>query len=379
VAWSSDGERVFTASADGTARVWATRQGEPLAPEREATEIAYLYSGGELERLRVESDGRAVLAAPDAPLDEGTALEGTLDVGTGIVGAILSPEGDRLAIADGVGGIVVFDTDSGAIVSEHAPVEVDAGVSPPLVEDLGFSPDGTRVASSTGIAGSVADPTPARTEVWDVESGETVAQVRAHGPDGTAEQVASRLAWLGDDGLLTGGSSGEVEVWDAATGEASGDPYDEGAGEFVVDLAVSDDGERVLSISQSGTARVWEADSGDTLATHTNRPVNQGALSPDGSLVVTGGTDGALEVWDGTSGDVLARYEQPDQPSILGFDPDEAATFLVTAYSGRRLDVVTPRQFSCEQCGGVDDLVAYAEDRVTRDLTDEERERFLSD
>ncbi len=251
-------------------------------------------------------------------------------------------------------------------------------MNPPPVEDVAFSPDGSRIASSTGIALTTTAVTPAVVEVWDVETGQTVAQHLPEGLPGQIEQVAPRLAWLSDEEVLSGGSSGEVRVWDAATGQESDDSYDEGAGEFVIDLAVSADGDRVLSIGASGTARVWDAGSGDTIATHTNRTVNHGAISADGRLVATAGSDGVIEVWDSTSGDVLARYEQPDPPAILGFDPGGGGEFVAMTFSGRRLEIVVPRRFECEQCGDLDGLVAYAQDRVTRELTDEERERFLN-
>ncbi|HYF46729.1 MAG TPA: WD40 repeat domain-containing protein, partial [Acidimicrobiales bacterium] len=377
VAWSPDGERVVTAGADGTARVWATRRGDPLAPGRPAARVTYAHRGGELARLTIDADGRTVLAAPDAPEDEGVELDTGLEEGDSVEGAVFSPEGDRLALASSTGAIVVLDTASGDRVAEHPAVTVGPGVEPPPVDDLAFSPDGSRVASSTPIAFSATATTPALVEVWDVESGQTVAQIVPPGVEGQFEQVAPRVAWRGDDELLTGGSSGEVHVWDPASGQPSGDPYDDGAGEVVIDLAVSEDEERVLAVVASGTGRVWDARSGDLLGTHTNRTVSQGAISADGRLVATAGSDGAVEVWQAEDGEVLARYEHPDPPALLGFEPGGGAAFTVLAFSGRRLEVVTPRRFDCEQCGGPEDLVAHARDRVTRELTDEERRQFL--
>ncbi len=377
VAYSADGEHVVTSSADGTARVWATRAGDPLAPVRSATQVTYGYQGDQLARITIDADGTALLAAPDAPLSEGVDLDLDVAADAEVVGAAFSPDGSRLAMPFSTGEVVVLDTESGSVVAEHAPALVGPGTDPPPVEDFAFSPDGTRIASSTGFAQSAAGITPGFVEVWDVESGQPVAQIVPEGRPGQLEQVAPRLAWLDDETILTGGSSGEVHVWDAASGQESDDSYDEGAGEFVVDISVSADGDRVLSISQSGTARVWEAGSGDTLGTRTNRTTDQGAINGDGGLVATAGSDGAIEVWDAGSGEVLARYEQPDPPALLGFEPDGGSAFAAMTFSGRRLELVVPRRFECEQCGDLDDLVAFARDRVTREMTDEERERYL--
>jgi WD40 repeat protein len=295
-----------------------------------------------------------------------------------LVGATISGDGTRLALADETGTVTVADTESGETVAEHAPVPVGAGADPLPVEDLAFSPDGTRVASSTGLAQTATAITPPAIQVWDAASGQTVAQYVPEGVQGQFEQFAQVLAWVDDEQIISGRTSGVVRVWDAATGLEGGDAYDGGEGEFVADVAVSADGERAVSVSRSGVARVWDVGSGDTLSTHTNRTAGQARLNADGSLVATAGSDGVIEVWDAESGQVLVRYELIDPPALLGFDPEEDTRFFAMTFTGRQLEFVEARQFDCRQCGELDDLIAYAEDRVTRELTDEERDRFLA-
>jgi WD40 repeat protein/transcriptional regulator with XRE-family HTH domain len=73
-------------------------------------------------------------------------------------------------------------------------------------------------------------------------------------------------------------------------------------------------GERLLvSASEDGTARVWEASSGEPLATlrgHTD--FVQGVALSDHDLVATASQDATLKVWHALSGKLLQTFESPD-------------------------------------------------------------------
>jgi WD40 repeat protein len=375
VAFGPDRERIATAGEDGTARVWATSAGELLEPPQNEATTTYLLRDATLARVTADGRGNVQLGEVGAPRGEDLELDGDLEV---LVGAAFSRDGSRLALAEESGAVRVFDTESGEEVSLHEPVPVGPGGSAPPVEDLEFSPDGTRVASSTGLVQTSTAITPSAVQVWDVENGETVAQYLPEGLRGQFEQAAHRLAWLNDERVLSGRTSGEVHVWDSATGQEAESAYDGGEGDVIADLVVSADGERALTVGSSGTTRVWDTESGDTVSTHANRNTTRGGLSADGSLVATAGLDGVVEVWNSGTGDVLARYEFIDPPTLLGFDPGGGTGFFLMTLTGRHFELVEPRQVGCQQCGDLDDLIAYAEDSVTRELTDEERDRFLA-
>ena len=68
--------------------------------------------------------------------------------------------------------------------------------------------------------------------------------------------------------------------------------------------AFSPDGERVVTASGDGTARIWDAESGAQLATLRGHEgcVNSAAFSPDGERVVTASDDGTARIWDADSG-----------------------------------------------------------------------------
>jgi WD40 repeat protein len=66
----------------------------------------------------------------------------------------------------------------------------------------------------------------------------------------------------------------------------------------------SPDGTRIVTTSSDGTARVWDAATGQvqlTLTGHTGW-VRGGGFSPDGTRIVTAGDDGTARVWDAATG-----------------------------------------------------------------------------
>ena len=77
---------------------------------------------------------------------------------------------------------------------------------------------------------------------------------------------------------------------------------------WVNSAAWSPDGSRIVTASQDGTARIWNAKSGAPLAVlkgHTGS-VNSAAWSPDGTRIATASKDNTARIWDAQSGAPLA-------------------------------------------------------------------------
>ena len=88
-----------------------------------------------------------------------------------------------------------------------------------------------------------------------------------------------------------------ARVWDADSGKTLASL--QGHTGAVISAAFSPDGKRVVTASNDKTARVWDADSGKTLASlqgHTDA-VYSAAFSPDGKRVVTASDDNTARVW----------------------------------------------------------------------------------
>ncbi|HWN95163.1 MAG TPA: serine/threonine-protein kinase, partial [Methylomirabilota bacterium] len=77
--------------------------------------------------------------------------------------------------------------------------------------------------------------------------------------------------------------------------------------QYVAMARFSADGHRVLTASFAGTARVWNAHTGEPLTPFMahDASIMGAAFSPDGTRVVTCAADGTVRVWDGHTGQPL--------------------------------------------------------------------------
>ncbi|MBV1694395.1 MAG: TIR domain-containing protein [Hyphomicrobiales bacterium] len=100
----------------------------------------------------------------------------------------------------------------------------------------------------------------------------------------------------------------------------------------VVGASFSSDGRRVVTASSDGTARVWDAESGQEIAllkAHTSW-VRAASFSPDGKRIVTASDDQTARVWDAESGQEIALLKAHEGGALsAGFSPDGRR--LVTA------------------------------------------------
>ncbi|WP_435008935.1 protein kinase domain-containing protein [Tundrisphaera lichenicola] len=93
----------------------------------------------------------------------------------------------------------------------------------------------------------------------------------------------------------------------------------------VPSVAYSPDGSRILTGSDDGTARLWDATTGAevlTIKAHAG-PVGSAVFSPDGSRILTGGADKTARIWDSRTGVEVRAIQGPDIKIFsVAFSPD---------------------------------------------------------
>src|SRR5215469_16188110 len=295
VAWSPDGKALASAGWDHTVRLW-----QPA-------------TGRELRRFTGHTSA--------------------------VMCAAFSPDGKKL-VSGGNGGdpgnIRVWDVATG---KERLSLQGHDGS---VVYSVAVSPDGKTFASGGGGNGA------ATLTLWDLSAGKALrdlggkgngARAVAFSPDGRVLAAAyGSLGWFGRPPAMRPLTVGSVvRLWDVRTGKLLHTL--EGHGKGVCSLAFAPDGTHLVSGSQDGTVRIWDASSGKELLkivvpsrTLPTGPkggdIDHGsvyavAFGPDGKAVASGDYDGMVYLWDAATGrrlHTLAGHGR--EVSGLAFSPD---------------------------------------------------------
>ncbi|HVR75887.1 MAG TPA: protein kinase, partial [Planctomycetota bacterium] len=340
--FSADGNRIVTASLDGTARTWDAHTGESIASmKRHESGIA---------DVAFSPDGAHVLTAAGATSTPGpysfnmpykgettarvwdaeTGERGILFRGLrGPVAAAWSPDGSLVAVAArGPGspvGIRMYDWR----VSRYRELRAASH----FARVLAFSPDSRSLLTVSnqsvvpGKAGSGnADPVRHIVSIWDVRTDAEPLQLRGHSSE------INSAAW-GPDGtsIVTASRDGTARIWDARTGEPLMVFRGHTAG--VETATFSGDGTQVFTTSLDGTARVWDAaPRGDfaVLPIKLEGVPSQAFFSPDGRRFLTL-LNNQVVLWEAASGRKLGVIQggekKPGLISRLGLGGEGEATF----------------------------------------------------
>lgn len=318
--FSDDGNRVVTASDDGTVRIWDATTGNPV---------------GET----IQSDGQARFASFD-------------------------PEGRRIVVAYWNASSPSGSTAKIWDRREKQFVRDLHGHTAPLNLAL-FSHDGARILTAS------FDET---ARLWDARTGEQIIELKGHDKG---------VLWADIDTtgtrIVTASFDNTARIWNAETGEQLGKPLvHPGA---AISAKFDKEGKYIVTASMDGSARVWDAEICEIkqepckpfriLRGH-RKPVSSAMFSGDGTRVLTGSNDKTVRIWDWKKEETLLALQGP--PSAFGwrnravFNPAEDR--LLTMFGGtsayiwnlKKLDLVAPIVLKDH-----DSIVKFAEFNVTGD------------
>lgn len=323
VAWSPDGTRVATSSADGTAKIWDTASRKEVLTVAQGTpikQVAFSPDGNRLATAGLDGTAKIWDAASGAKLR-------TFAYPQALEAVVWSPDGARIATGSQDGTVTIWNVADGQQL-RSAKLHDDA------VNSIAWSPDGTRLA--TGGSDKLA-------KIWQIDGSSEPFVIGA-------DKVGAHIGGIygiafNNDGsrIATASRDTTAKVWDVATGRLLLTLPNHTA--WVTDIDYNRDGTRIATASQDGTAKIWDALTGRELFTlygHRNF-VQAVAFSPDGTRLATGSRDTTAKLWTYVSGEVAVRLAGPasqrHQQEITGISYNKAGTLIATGSWDRTVKV----------------------------------------
>ncbi len=325
-ALSPDGTRVVTGctsiSEEGAIRIWEVPSGKPLSGwiEREynVNEVAFSPDGAWV--LAVTRTAAHVCDVAGKALQPAFRLPNN----EGVKSASFSPEGERVAIGGSDGGVGVWDVRTGRIAAEFWTQRgletiaftadgraiattsdqqrerqvhlVLAGIGRPApLDDLSLHNEDGPLLLFIDIVDDVSGEGRKRAvRVRNIDTGKTVFETAI----GTGKAHVAATAFSHDRARMALAFGKTVKMWDLFSMKELPEFRHQ---QEVVSLEFHPGGEKILT--GAGTAMVWEVATGKQLfELKAPAPVNSARFVPDGTSIVTVSDDGTAQVWNADSG-----------------------------------------------------------------------------
>ncbi|MBX9679790.1 MAG: WD40 repeat domain-containing protein [Gemmataceae bacterium] len=276
VAFATDGQRLLSAGADQTIRLWDSRTGKEL--RRIDAPIGRIWTVVFAPRGKYAASGSFDGSVRLWDLERGREVRRFSEKGDYVRSVVFSADGQSIAAAGDDRVIRIWDVATGKLQGTLKGHDH-------FVWSIAFSRDGKHL-----VSGSL-DRT---IRIWDLT---TMAERKTIS---TGDDSVFAIAMSPDGRRFASGSSDRhVQIWDLATGERVRTLA--GHEGYVHSIAYSPDGRRILSGSQDQTLRLWEVRTGRQLRTlegHRDQ-VWSVAFSPDGKRAASGSDDRGIRIWSG--------------------------------------------------------------------------------
>ncbi|MGB5960137.1 MAG: serine/threonine-protein kinase [Coleofasciculaceae cyanobacterium] len=286
VAISPDGETIVSGSYGHTIKIWNLKTGD--------LKDTLFGHTDRIHDIAISLDGQTIVSAShDSKIKiwnlKTGYLKKTLCSNSGSVFCVaISPDGQKIVSGNWSNTIQIWNLQTGKL-NNTLIGHSDA------VNSIAISPDG-----QTLVSGS-SDST---IKTWNLQTGKLKNTMVGH--TGIVYSIA-----ISPDGetIVSGSSDKTIKIWNPKTawlnttfiGNAAifFNSTLAGHSNLVKSVAISPDGEIIVSGSSDDTIKIWHLKTGNlktTLVGHSSS-VNSVAISPDGETLVSGSRDKTIKVW----------------------------------------------------------------------------------
>jgi serine/threonine protein kinase len=218
------------------------------------------------------------------------------------------------------------------------------------VEGVAWSPDGSRIASGS------ADTT---VQIWDPNTAAHYYTYIGH------KLWVNRVSWSPNGQYIVSGEQAskvgyvvQARVWEPYSGNTL--VIYSGHTNGIFSVAWSPDGSRIASCGYDGTLQIWDALTGNRIATFNPAVYLFGlSWSPDSTHIVIGGNQANFWVIDAATGNVSATYNSNANAVVdVGWSPDGTRIVAGTGNQGAQIyDYASgARMYSYSQSGSLDGI-----------------------
>ncbi len=346
LAFSPDGTKVVSGGGGGTdnLKLWDVQTGNAIGSPM----VGHTNT---VRAVDFSSDGNRIVSASDDKMLRlwnaetaqpiGEAMSGHRDI---VWSVAFSPDGKSFVSGSPDRRLIVWDTETRKPTVE--PFEAHAG----SIWSVDFSADGQRIVSSS------SDRT---IRLWNAKTGDPLGWPMG----GHRGEVYSAKFGINDRTIISTGADQTIWTWNIAT-LSQADIISNAHNNIIWAIALSEDGKQIASASSDNTIRLWDQDvarsTGQIQSTGHSESVLSVALSADGKQFATASQDKAIRLWDTVSGLSIGKTLTGHRSSVRSVVFHPNGKWLFSASSDKSIwkwDLTTGKRIGEPWGDGASDIV----------------------